>query len=97
VASPGAAEGFDPDALGAEIDPVGRDTLRDESPVEPNVDSPISMYDTGIGGDGTVGRLVAPDEGAGEDVEGDAIAYDAGAAGGGASAEETALHEIPET
>ena len=54
------------------------------------------MYDTGIGGrDGTVGRIVEPDQGVGEDTEADAVAYDAGAAGGGATAEEAALHEIP--
>jgi hypothetical protein len=98
VASPIAAESFDPDAAGTEIDVVDRDTALDEAPVEPNLDSPVSMYDTGIGGrDGTVGRIVEPDQGAGEDTEKDAIGYDAGAAGGGATAEERALHEIPES
>jgi hypothetical protein len=42
---------------------------------------------------GTVGRLVEPDEGYGFDNERDSVAYDAGAAGGGASAEELAMHE----
>ncbi len=97
VASPVAAESFDPDAVGERLDTVDRDTALDEAPVEPNRGSPVSMYDTGIGGrDGTVGRIVEPDQGFGEDTEKDAIAYDAGAAGGGASAEELALHEIPE-
>jgi hypothetical protein len=56
--------------------------------------SPISLYDDGQldDGDGPVGRLVAPDEGSGLDDEGDSVAYDAGAAGGGASAEERAMH-----
>ena len=40
-----------------------------------------------------VGRLVEPDEGYGFDNERDSVAYDAGAAGGGASAEELAMHE----
>ncbi|NMO50569.1 hypothetical protein HH310_05095 [Actinoplanes sp. TBRC 11911] len=58
--------------------------------------SQVSLYDDGQLDDDdpeTVGRLVAPDEGYGFDDETDAIAYDAGAAGGGASAEELAIHE----
>jgi hypothetical protein len=98
VPSPISAKSFDPDAIGEEIDAVDRDTALDQAPVQPNAGSPVSMYDTGIGGrDGTVGRLVEPDQGFGEDTEKDAIATDAGAAGGGATAEEAALHEIPET
>ena len=37
--------------------------------------------------------LVETDEGYGSDDEPDSVAYDAGAAGGGASAEELAIHE----
>jgi len=58
--------------------------------------SQVSLYDDGQLDDdnpGTVGRLVAPDEGYGFDDEADSVAYDAGAAGGGASAEELAMHE----
>jgi hypothetical protein len=58
--------------------------------------SPISLYDDGQLDDVAgrpVGRLVAPDEGSGFDDEPDNVAYDAGAAGGGASAEELAMHE----
>ena len=58
--------------------------------------SAISMYDDGQLDDdapGTVGRLVEPDEGGLSDDEGDSVAYDAGSAGGGASAEELAIHE----
>jgi hypothetical protein len=94
-------EAFDPDALTEEVDRVDPDTgpLGDGSYVEPDLDSPVSMYDrpgleTGAGD--TVGRLVEPDQGFGEDTEKDAIAYDAGASGGGASAEELAMHEVPE-
>jgi hypothetical protein len=54
------------------------------------------MYDFGQL-DGTsgapVGRLVEPDAGFGYDTEPDNVAADAGAAGGGASAEELAIHE----
>ena len=42
------------------------------------------------------GRLVAPDEGAHPDRESDAIADDAGRAGYAASAEEAAVHIIPD-
>lgn len=58
--------------------------------------SQISLYDDGQLDDDnpeTVGRLVATDEGYGFDNEADSVAYDAGAAGGGASAEELAIHE----
>jgi hypothetical protein len=58
--------------------------------------SAVSMYDDGqLDGDSPrpVGRLVDPDEGSGFDDEPDSVAYDAGAAGGGASAEEAAMHE----
>jgi hypothetical protein len=42
------------------------------------------------------GRLVAPDEGVHEDVEGDLVAEDEGIDGAGASAEEAAMHTIEE-
>jgi Family of unknown function (DUF5709) len=59
-------------------------------------DSAVSLYDDGqLDSDDPepVGRIVAPDEGYGIDEEPDSVAYDAGAAGGGASAEELAMHE----
>ena len=71
-----------------------RDVL-DPGPTS-NPDSAISLYDDGQLDDvspESVGRLVAPDEGSGYDEEPDSVAYDAGAAGGGASAEELAMHE----
>ena len=46
--------------------------------------------------DRRAGRLVAPDEGFGEDSEKDEIARDVGIAGGGASAEEAAMHLMAE-
>jgi hypothetical protein len=42
------------------------------------------------------GRLVADDQGFGEDAQPDAVAHDAGIDGGGASAEEAAIHVIEE-
>ncbi len=45
-------------------------------------------------GDARAGRLVAPDEGAHEDAEADAVAYDVGIDGAGATAEEAAMHVV---
>jgi Family of unknown function (DUF5709) len=45
-------------------------------------------------GDARAGRLVAPDEGAHEDAETDAVAYDVGIDGAGATAEEAAMHVV---
>lgn len=42
------------------------------------------------------GRLVAPDEGAHGDTEKDMLAQDVGIDGGAASAEEAAVHRIPD-
>lgn len=67
----------------------------DDSPTS-DPDSEISLYDDGqLDEDepGRVGRLVAPDGGSGLDDEADSVAWDAGSAGGGASAEELAMHE----
>jgi hypothetical protein len=79
-------------------DPQQRQFDRDVWEPGPTSDpnSPISLYDDGQLDDESpraVGRLVAPDEGSGYDDEPDSVAYDAGAAGGGASAEELAIHE----
>ena len=42
------------------------------------------------------GRLVAPDQGRGEDTDSEAIAFDVGIDGAGASAEEAAMHVVTE-
>jgi hypothetical protein len=68
----------------------------DGGPIEANPGSPVSVYDHVEEGEGTVGRLVQPDEGGAVDVESDEVAYDAGPAGGGASMEELAMHPIEE-
>jgi hypothetical protein len=47
-------------------------------------------------GDLRSGRLFAPDEGTGEDTDQAPLAFDAGIDGGGASAEEAAMHVVPE-
>ncbi|HKT03894.1 MAG TPA: DUF5709 domain-containing protein [Rugosimonospora sp.] len=69
-----------------------------EEPIEPAVGSAVSMYDRpepGVPDLTPVGRLTRPDEGAHEDDEATEVAVDTGAAGGGASAEELAIHRVP--
>ena len=56
------------------------------------VDGPVG----GEVGEERSGRLLAPDEGAHEDVEKDLVAEDEGIDGAGASAEEAAVHTIEE-
>lgn len=73
------------------------DVLDDENLNDPFLDSPVSTFER-LGADpqtgGRVGRLVAPDDGGLFDDEADSIASDTGAGGGGAGAEETAIHEV---
>ena len=57
------------------------------------VDEPV---DDGQVGAERSGRLVAPDEGTHTDTERDALATDVGIDGAGATAEEAAMHVIPE-
>jgi hypothetical protein len=83
------------DMASDELDRPGPNAgLDDEAAPDPG-STTVSMYDVPDDG-GPVGRLVEPDEGAHEDREADAVATDAGAAGGGMSAEELAMHEISE-
>jgi hypothetical protein len=98
VPSPIAVEEFDAEPLGTGLDVVDEGTaLEDLDPVDPHLDSAVSMYDIDVGaGEATVGRLVAPDEGLTADTERDAVATDVGAAGGGPTAEELAMHQVPE-
>jgi hypothetical protein len=60
---------------------------------EPDIDPYADETDYGTA-DPRAGRLVAPDEGFGEDVESDEVAEDVGIDGGAASAEEAAVHII---
>jgi hypothetical protein len=60
---------------------------------EPDIDPYADDNDYGIA-DPRAGRLVAPDEGFGEDDEKDEVAEDIGIDGAGSSAEEAAVHVI---
>jgi len=96
---PWLAEEADPDAL----DQMSDDsvTLAQDADIAPNLGSAVSVFDRTVAGVptlATVGRLVEPDEGGPATTEADVIAYDAGIAGGGPSAEESAMHLIePDT
>jgi hypothetical protein len=95
------ADGPDPAALPADHPTASLDygtTPREAATPEPLADrldreepDPVAGVD-----ENNPGRLVAPDEGAHVDQEGAAIATAAGAAGGGLSAEEAAVHEEPD-
>jgi hypothetical protein len=76
--------------------------LAEEEPdvsVDPDQDDDADTFDIDaedeVGGDRT-GRLVAQDEGSGEDEDAELWATDAGIDGAGASAEEAAMHVIDE-
>jgi hypothetical protein len=55
------------------------------------------FYDEDEVGDLRAGRLIAPDEGLGPDLDDDVYAVDAGIDGGSASAEEAAMHIVDES
>ncbi len=66
-------------------------------PVEEDPDAPREadeFIDDGEVGDLRSGRLIAPDEGAHEDVDKEMTAHDAGIDAGAASAEEAAMHVV---
>jgi hypothetical protein len=52
--------------------------------------------DDGEVGDVRAGRLVSPDQGAGDDTEKDLVGQDVGIDGAAASAEEAAMHVVPD-
>lgn len=56
------------------------------------LDGPV----TGEVGGARAGRLTAPDEGVGEDVDSELVAEDEGIDGAGATAEEAAVHVVEE-
>ncbi|MDG6102597.1 hypothetical protein Daura_42260 [Dactylosporangium aurantiacum] len=73
-----------------EPDPVARLDLDDYGTTTESDE----FFDAEEVGDRRAGRLVAPDEGWGEDEEKDEIGSDVGIDGGAASAEEAAMHII---
>ena len=78
----------------------GEETLDDRlAQEEPEVwDRPVTGEDVNDGevGDRRAGRLVDPNGGIGEDTEKDLFGHDVGFDGAGASAEEAAVHIVPD-
>jgi hypothetical protein len=83
-----AQEVPDPDA--AFDDPLAQDADPDQ------VDPADEWLDDGEVGDLRAGRLVAPDEGVREDTESELLGDDVGIDGANASAEEAAVHVVPD-
>ena len=67
---------------------------QEEPEPDPYAEEDTEDLDDGEVGDVRAGRLVAPDEGAGEDEDSEMYADDAGIDGAGASAEEAAMHVV---
>ncbi len=88
-------EEVDPDsAYGAPDNESGLDRVAEQSVGGDDPDA-IRAEDDFLGDTGRrSGRLVAPDEGAHEDVDQDSYAEDVGISGGAASAEEAAMHVV---
>ena len=84
--------------------PEGGETLderlAEEEPevwAQTDAEQDADILDGDVGGEvggRRTGRLIAPDEGAGEDVDSEMTAEDEGIDGAGASAEEAAMHTI---
>lgn len=72
----------------------GADEEADDRPDFGREDDPAPE---GAVGDERSGRLVAPDQGLGDDSEKDEVARDVGIDGGAASAEEAAMHVVSDT
>jgi len=71
-----------------DIDPYAEDDLDEDREDENALDEQLGLDEA----DARAGRLVAPDEGLGEDVDKQEVALDVGIDGAGASAEEAAMH-----
>ena len=67
---------------------------QEEPEPDPYAEEDVEDLDDGEVGDARAGRLVAPDEGVGEDEDSEMFADDAGIDGAGASAEEAAMHVV---
>jgi hypothetical protein len=69
---------------------------REPDPYDAAATEDEDVSDDGEVGDRRAGRLVDPDEGLTEDTESDLVANDVGIDGAAASAEEAAVHVVPE-
>jgi hypothetical protein len=69
------------------------DEIAEPDPYAPQEEE---ILDDGEVGEERAGRLVEPNEGIGPDVESDLVGMDVGIDGGAASAEEAAVHIVPD-
>ena len=77
-----------------EPDPYAEDDVDEEDNLTVRADE--ENLDDGEVGDLRAGRLVDPNEGIGPDVDKDLVGLDVGIDGGAASAEEAAMHVVPD-
>ena len=77
-----------------EADPYSEDDVDEEDNLTVRADE--ERLDDGEVGDERAGRLVDPNEGIGDDEDGDLIGEDVGVDSGAASAEEAAMHIVEE-
>jgi Family of unknown function (DUF5709) len=88
------------DAFGTTVDEQRRGESLDQRLAQEEPDPALQpdgdFVDDGEVGDRRAGRLVAPDEGLEEDTEKDLVGDDVGIDGGAASAEEAAMHVVPD-
>lgn len=94
-----AAEGYGNTPLEEELGETLDMRLASEEPEpDPYVEAQkdVDDLDDGEVGNARSGRLVAPDEGLGEDVDSEMYGTDVGIDGAAASAEEAAMHEVDE-
>jgi len=95
-----AAEGYGntpwEEAHGETLEQREAQEIPEPDPYAPDRDEDETDMDGGQAGDLRSGRLVAPDQGLGEDEEKDSVAADVGIDGAAASAEEAAVHVIDE-
>ena len=89
------AEGYGNTPLEEELGETLDQRIAQEEPEpDPYAEEDVEDLDDGEVGNARAGRLVAPDEGAGEDEDSEMFAEDAGIDGAGASAEEAAMHVV---
>ena len=88
-------QGYGNTALEEELGETLDQRIAQEEPEpDPYAEEDVEDLDDGEVGNARAGRLVAPDEGAGEDEDSEMFADDAGIDGAGASAEEAAMHVV---
>ncbi|MGH3414157.1 MAG: DUF5709 domain-containing protein [Acidimicrobiales bacterium] len=87
-------ESIDERMLQEEPDPAAQVAYGETSEDRLEVDPAEDVVEDGEVGDERSGRLVAPDEGRGEDDEAGMIGEDVGIDGAGAGAEEAAVHTV---